>query len=82
MLQKIIDAMLAKERLEKLGKTTYLVLWKSLEEWSRIIYDWVNETGRNNMVCTLYEIQNGEDVADLGFYLTNTQNSIPWTLKC
>jgi len=33
-----------------------------------MVYDWVQETGQTNSICTLYEIAFGENTAQLDFH--------------
>lgn len=48
------------EPLDK-TKTRWHVYWHTLPEWADIIYSWVQESGLNNSVCTLFEIINMPD---------------------
>ncbi|KAH8394666.1 hypothetical protein KR222_001346 [Zaprionus bogoriensis] len=40
----------------------------TLEEYGNMIYDWIQETGQTNTICTLYEIASGESTSSLGFH--------------
>ncbi|KAK3088740.1 hypothetical protein FSP39_023170, partial [Pinctada imbricata] len=42
-------------------KRQCLLMWRTPEEWGKIIYNWVSSRSMNNSVCTLYELSNGED---------------------
>ncbi|XP_017126263.1 vacuolar protein-sorting-associated protein 25 [Drosophila elegans] len=44
------------------------VYWHTLEEYGTMVYDWVQETGQTNSICTLYEIASGENTAALEFH--------------
>ncbi len=37
------------------------ILWYTLDEWARIIYDYVNRRGLQNSVCTFYELIESKD---------------------
>lgn len=41
------------------NKTLVRIYWRSLEEWSEIIYRWALETGRLDF--TLFELMDGEE---------------------
>ena len=49
-------------------KTRCLIYWRKPAEWADMIYGWVEDTGQNNTVMTVYEIRQGEAVVDLEFY--------------
>lgn len=66
MLEAIFEEMVRMGKAEKSGKSMFFVLWKSVAEWARLLMQWVENSGRNNMVCTLYEIQFGDDVTNEG----------------
>ncbi|ODV85356.1 hypothetical protein CANARDRAFT_7476 [[Candida] arabinofermentans NRRL YB-2248] len=36
------------------------IYWYTLEEWADKLYDWIDNTGQNNTVLTLYEIRKSE----------------------
>ncbi|KAL7737879.1 hypothetical protein ACLKA6_006254 [Drosophila palustris] len=44
------------------------VYWYTLEEYGNMVYDWIQETGQTNSVCTLYEIASGESTTQLDFH--------------
>lgn len=56
------------ERLEQTGhaqprdktkrQQEWLIYWHTLEEYGNILYDWIQETGQMNTVCTLFELTN------------------------
>lgn len=47
-------------------KQRWLVYWHTLEEWGDIIYNWAQEKGFIGSVCTLFELNQGEDTTDQG----------------
>ena len=69
--------LLVLEALEKTGhiewdnpkekKKCYL-MWRTPEEWSELVYDWVNANGMTDTVCTLFELHSGEDTVGEEFH--------------
>ncbi|XP_068235671.1 vacuolar protein-sorting-associated protein 25 [Palaemon carinicauda] len=55
------------EWIDKTKRRGYL-LWRSPAEWGQQIYAWAQTTSRINNVCTLYEINQGDDTADQEFH--------------
>lgn len=55
------------EWLEK-QKRRCRILWRTTEQWAKLIYDWAHASGLLNSVCTLYELTSGEDTADEAFH--------------
>lgn len=47
---------------------TLLVLWRSAEEWAKLIYDFAVNSGMTNSVCTLFELVQGDDTTQEEFY--------------
>ncbi|KAK9894687.1 ESCRT-II complex, vps25 subunit [Cystobasidium minutum MCA 4210] len=48
--------------------TGVYILWRSIEEWSQVIYNWIDSTGQTNSIMTFYELSEsgpGKDFADL-----------------
>ncbi|KAK2153886.1 hypothetical protein LSH36_282g03071, partial [Paralvinella palmiformis] len=43
-----------------------LVMWRTPEEWGKLIYQWVSNNGMVNTVCTLYELAHGDDTDSQG----------------
>ncbi|KAA8495044.1 Vacuolar protein-sorting-associated protein 25 [Porphyridium purpureum] len=39
------------------GKTRCLVFWRSPAEWGDLVYTYIDRTGQNNSVMTLYELR-------------------------
>ncbi|XP_055349372.1 vacuolar protein-sorting-associated protein 25-like isoform X2 [Paramacrobiotus metropolitanus] len=44
------------------------ILWRSVDDWAKVIYRWAVDSGMLNTVCTLYELIHGHDTADEEFY--------------
>lgn len=72
-----IDAIYAVlEELQKKGNVEWtdktrkqcLVMWRTPEEWGKLIYHWVSNNGLMNTVCTLFELVNGDDTAGEDFH--------------
>jgi len=53
---------------EDATKAKCLVMWRSPQEWGDIIYRWVDATGQQQSVCTLYELNEGTDTKDQDFH--------------
>lgn len=61
------------DHLVHIGKAEYIdakkpekglfVYWKSLAEWSKLLYDYVDHTGQLGTVMTVYELTKSEDLA-------------------
>uniref|UniRef100_A0A060T3H2 ARAD1C33374p n=1 Tax=Blastobotrys adeninivorans TaxID=409370 RepID=A0A060T3H2_BLAAD len=49
-------------------ETTLLVYFKSPQEWANVITDWIDRSGQNGTVFTLYELSYGELVEGEPFY--------------
>ncbi|KAF6019902.1 VPS25 [Bugula neritina] len=50
------------------NKKSCIIMWRTPEEWGKLIYDWAKSFGLMNTVCTLYELTNGEDSAGQEFH--------------
>ncbi|XP_017837238.1 vacuolar protein-sorting-associated protein 25 [Drosophila busckii] len=44
------------------------VYWHTLEEYGNLVYDWIQETGQTNSICTFYEISSGESTTQQEFH--------------
>ncbi|CAG5100182.1 Similar to Vps25: Vacuolar protein-sorting-associated protein 25 (Drosophila melanogaster) [Cotesia congregata] len=51
----------------------WLIHWHTLEEWGNIVYNWAQENGFINSVCTLFELTQGENTVDQEFYGIDTE---------
>jgi len=49
------------------NKDRCLVMWRSPQEWGSIIYNWVDSTGQNGSIMTLYELRCGDLAAGQEF---------------
>lgn len=49
------------------------VYWRSPEEWGSLIYQFAKENGLTNTVCTIYELQEGDDAAGQPFHGLDTE---------
>lgn len=64
------------EHLQKSGHAAPLdkkaqewqVYWYTLEEYGNMIYNWIQQTGQTNTICTLYEIASGESTTNQEFH--------------
>lgn len=50
------------------GKTNFLILYKSLAEWARLLFDWVDNSGQMGNVFTVYELLEGEETEKEEFH--------------
>lgn len=55
------------------AQQTLVVLWRSKEEWAKLIYDFAVNAGMTNTVCTLFELVQGEDTMQEEFYGINIE---------
>ncbi|CAF3744850.1 unnamed protein product [Rotaria sp. Silwood1] len=53
---------------EDKNKRRCLILWKSLEEWAKTVYQWITSRGMNGTVCTFYELLHGDDTRSAEFH--------------
>ncbi len=44
------------------NKTKLLVLWRTIPEWSAVVYNWAVAHGKLNSVETVYSLHSGDDV--------------------
>jgi ESCRT-II complex subunit VPS25 len=78
MIQVILDELVKKGNVEweDSNKTRCLVMWRSPQEWGKLIFQWACDQGLGSSVCTLYEVYLGEYASDQEFY-----NMEPWMVK-
>ncbi|CAF5053011.1 unnamed protein product, partial [Rotaria sp. Silwood1] len=53
---------------EDKNKRRCLILWKSLEEWAKTVYQWITSRGMNGTGCTFYELLHGDDTRSAEFH--------------
>ena len=53
-------------------KTSCLIFFRTPAQWGAQIYKWAVEQGKVNSVCTVFEIQQGEDAEGQGSQRANT----------
>lgn len=41
-------------------KQGLLILWNTIEEWAYLLYDWIDTSGQNGTILTIYELQRGD----------------------
>jgi ESCRT-II complex subunit VPS25 len=44
------------------------ILWHTVDEWAKIVYDYVNKNGMQNTVCTFYELTESDDCKGEEFF--------------
>lgn len=49
-------------------KSKAFILWHTLDEWSKIIYEFVNRKALQNTVCTFYELTESKDNRNEKYY--------------
>lgn len=50
------------------GKKCCLILWHTVDEWARLIYDYVDRRALQNTVCTFYELTESSEIKNEKFY--------------
>ncbi|XP_076441955.1 vacuolar protein-sorting-associated protein 25-like [Babylonia areolata] len=45
-----------------------LVMWRTPDEWGKVIYSWISANAMNNTVCTFYELTDGDFSVDQEFH--------------
>jgi ESCRT-II complex subunit VPS25 len=55
------------EWMDATTKTQCRILWRQPEQLATDIYQWAEQKGYLNTVCTLYELHSGEDVNGMSF---------------
>ena len=48
------------------GNLLYEIYWYTIEEWAKLLYDYVKEFGYLAKVCTFYELTQSDDVQNQG----------------
>lgn len=48
-------------------------MWRSAREWGSIILRWIEESGQNGSVVTLYELNEGDETDGLEFHGIGTE---------
>lgn len=61
ILQRLEESGHAQPRDKNKRRQEWLIYWHTLEEYGNILYDWIQETGQTNTVCTLFELTNSND---------------------
>ena len=49
-------------------KNECLIMWRSPEEWGKLIYKYITANSMTNTVCTLFELINGDDTEGQEFH--------------
>lgn len=49
-------------------KKECLIMWRTPEEWGKLIYKYITTNSMTNTVCTLFELANGDDTEGLEFH--------------
>ncbi|CAG2058037.1 unnamed protein product [Timema podura] len=49
------------------------IYWHTLEEWGGMVYDWAQNNGMINTVCTLFELTQGDNTCDEEFHGLDTE---------
>lgn len=70
MINTVLEELRKKGNIEwtDKGKRQCMVMWRTPEEWGKLIYKWAVDTGHTNTVCTLYELTEGDDTKNTEFH--------------
>ena len=79
LLTIIFDELTKRGRAQSLHKSSpkkqvltndqkYLILWNTLEDWSRIIYEHVDKNALQGTVCTFYELTEAKEMKNKEFF--------------
>ncbi|KAJ5068514.1 vacuolar protein-sorting-associated protein [Anaeramoeba ignava] len=55
------------EWLDK-SKASCRIIWRTFDEWGKMIYKWADKNGLVGQVCTVYEIREGDLAQEEEFY--------------
>lgn len=61
LLQDVINEMIKLGYCKYINKGDFkniLIYWKNINEWSLKLIEWINKSGQNGSILTVYEIQN------------------------
>ncbi|XP_014782407.1 vacuolar protein-sorting-associated protein 25 [Octopus bimaculoides] len=69
-LMTILDELKKKGHLEWTDKSKrqFTVVWRSHEEWGKLIYKYITDNGMTDTMCTFYELTSGEDTVNKEFH--------------
>ncbi|KAK3885841.1 hypothetical protein Pcinc_009968 [Petrolisthes cinctipes] len=69
-IRVVLDELAKRGNLEWTDKTKRrgYIFWRSVREWGQQIYQWAQDTSRMNTVCTLFEINQGDETAGQEFH--------------
>ncbi|CAF0776932.1 unnamed protein product [Brachionus calyciflorus] len=82
LISVILDQLVKANRAEwvmsgegkNVKKTTKcFIYWFSLDEWAKLLYEYVNKNSLQNTVCTIYELIDGDEVRKEPFYKLDRQ---------
>ncbi|BHF72304.1 Vacuolar protein-sorting-associated protein 25 [Sparganum proliferum] len=70
MVTTILDELHNRGNLEWLDRShkSANIIWRKPSGWAKELEKWVKATGRNNTVCTIYEIIDGEETEGETFH--------------
>lgn len=64
LIDDIISSLIKSKHAEWINpnnkKQGLLILWNTIEEWAYIVYDWIDTSGQNGSILTIYELQRGD----------------------
>ena len=67
----ILPNNLSSKNLKNIPQSTNrkcFIYWHTLDEWAKLIYDYVNRNGLQNTVCTFYELTESSDCKKEEFF--------------
>ncbi|SCU93033.1 LADA_0G00980g1_1 [Lachancea dasiensis] len=60
-IDQIWKEMVRGQKAVKNSDEAYFILWRSLEQWSSLVLQWFETSGKLNQVVTLYELLEGDE---------------------
>eukprot|EP00123_Amoebidium_parasiticum_P000835 comp11734_c0_seq1/m.6321 comp11734_c0_seq1/g.6321 ORF comp11734_c0_seq1/g.6321 comp11734_c0_seq1/m.6321 type:complete len:184 (-) comp11734_c0_seq1:78-629(-) len=79
LIQEVLKELVQKGNAELMPDGRYIVYWRSLDEWAKIIYDYIVKRSMTDQVLTIYELHSGDETEGEEFHgmdLTTFRNAI------
>jgi len=54
---------------ENKDRSKILMYWRTPAQWGDLLYKYITERSMKDVVCTLYELREGDEVSDQEFYM-------------
>ena len=68
-----VEAAVSKKKQEQQQPTRAIILWHTVDEWAKLIYDYVCNQSLQNTVCTYYELTEADECRREEFYKLNVE---------